>query len=127
MLKSDMRKHIVETHGKDICHKFLQNNCTARRCFFSHNVMIAQNGKRSENQLTPRVPTQQDFFDLSTVRPAERRQEMAKSTSQVTTLPQMWKTDAVQDVISQAITQQMQKIFPQIIAQIKESLHQMNK
>ena len=49
MLKSDMRKHIVETHGKDICHKFLQNNCTARRCFFSHNVMIAQNGKRSEN------------------------------------------------------------------------------
>ena len=89
--------------------------------------MIAQNGKRSENQSTPRVPTQQDFFDLPTVRPAERRQEMAQSISQVTTLPQMWKTDAVQDLILQAITQQIQKIFPQILAQIKECLHQMNK
>ena len=83
--------------------------------------------KRNTQQENLRVPTQQDFFELPTVRPAERRQEMAKSTSQVTTLPQMWKTDAVQDVISQAITQQMQNIFPQIIAQIKESLNQMNK
>ena len=115
MLKSDMRKHIVETHGKDICHKFLQNNCTSRRYFFCHNVMIAQNGKRSENQSTPRVPTQQKNFDLPTVRPAERRQEMAQSTSQVTILPQMWKTDVVQEVILQAITQQIQKYFPRTL------------
>ena len=122
-----MRRHIVEMHGNDICHKFLQNNCTARRCFFSHNIMIAQNVRRSAKQSNSQVPTKQDFYELPTVRPAERRQVVAQPIAPDMPLPQMWKIDPVQEAITQAITQQMQKILPQKIAQVKEILQPQNK
>ena len=127
-LKSDMRRHIVETHGNDICHKFMQNNCTARKCFFSHDVITAQNVIRNAQRDNPRVPTQQDFYELPTARPAGRRQEVAQSLAPAAPMSKMWQMNQFQmpEVIAQAITQQIQTMLPQIIAQIKDIIQPMS-
>ena len=89
--------------------------------------MIAQDVRRSAKQYNSQVPTKQDFYKLPTVRPAERRQVVAQPIAPDMPLQQMWKINPVQEAITQAITQQMQKILPQKIAQVKEILQPQNK
>ena len=90
--------------------------------FFSHDITTAKNVKRNTQQDNLRVPTQQDFFELPTVRPPERRQELAQSTGPATPMPQMWKVNQMQtpEALTQAIAQKIQNMLPQIITQIKE-------
>ena len=35
--KRDLLSHIEQIHGHEICHRYLRNECTARRCLFTHS------------------------------------------------------------------------------------------
>ena len=67
--KRSLMKHIQDTHGNLICHRFQRNECTARRCFFRH-VMIAGNVDGAPRPVAPSAPTSADFPSLHTARPA---------------------------------------------------------
>ena len=65
--KTEMMKHVKETHGNIICKKFLQNECNfGSRCLFKHTSGIAQNVEN--NTVQGRAQTQ-DFQNTLTMRP----------------------------------------------------------
>ena len=113
-LKSDMRKHITETHGSDICHKFLLNNCTARKCFFSHKTHI-------EAQMTER-----DFPSLPTPRPVVGIQvEGQVNQATAKTQPSMSKSsenlEYKQDLKAQ-VMEALTQIMPQLTQHLASAL-----
>ena len=67
--KRDMLKHIGEEHGHEICHRYLQNKCTVRRCLFNHNISNATNLVTNSQERVKSVPTQADFHSLPTTGP----------------------------------------------------------
>ena len=49
-IKNEMLSHIIEKHGNTVCHRFLKNECTVRRCLFSHKISTAKNVEISTTQ-----------------------------------------------------------------------------
>ena len=114
-----MRRHIVNIHGNDICHKFLQNNCTARKCFFSHNVQnVGQ-------------PTSEDFPSLPTSRPVvgiQVESQVNQSTARVQ--PNLQKVPSEINMQLPHVPQQenfsSQDIMT-LMTEIQKTLHMMQK
>ena len=136
--KRDMMKHIEEIHGNDICHRFLNNECRVKRCFFSHNIHTATNVENSGRNMTMLktaaplininetfVSNQEDFPSLPTTGSVVRPQVQTQQTPHMSQGCQM-NQNQIRDITAHAIAEEMKKIMPQIIAQLKESLKTVN-
>ena len=122
--KTDMIKHIKAKHGNEICHNFLLKRCEFQTCMFSHRSDNTPSVVRiSEREMvTPSAPTESDFVDLPTTGPVVRTEERAHPVT-----PQV---EGLQDIIRQVTVQQismhLEQMLPQLIAQISQSITQMN-
>ena len=77
--KKDLLNHIRELHGHTICHRFLKNQCTFRRCLFSHRNTPVTNVERTRDETrSPNLQTQ-DFPKLHATRPVMWSQVVAQS------------------------------------------------
>ena len=56
--KRDLLRHIEQAHGHEICHRYLRNECTARKCLFTHSRPNAS----SAQERTPPVEAQPQVF-----------------------------------------------------------------
>ena len=79
---------IEKVHGHKICHKYLENKCTVRRCLISHIMPYAANEDRNPQGRVSQVPTQADFHSLPTVRPVVWSQAVAQG-SKVPVMPHL--------------------------------------
>ena len=115
--KRELMNHIKDTHGNDICHRYLRNECRQKRCFFSHNI-------HTENTHTRALGTQ-DFPSLPTIRPVVRSQEMAKTPQeQNLALHSLSYQDQnqIKDVTSQVIEACMKEILPRLLFAVSTAL-----
>ena len=77
--RKDMLSHIKEKHGHIPCHRFLKNECTVRRCLFSHNTLPVTNVEISSPAPRARAPPAQDFQNLHATRPVMWSQVVAET------------------------------------------------
>ena len=101
--KSEMINHIKEKHGNTICHKYLRNECTVRRCFYRHDIQNAPNLERTQETS---FTTAQDFPSLPTTRPVVSSQVSAQN-------PHPQEIQATQQTI-EALTKQMSSMLNQM-------------
>ena len=86
--KSDLLRHIEEKHGHEICHRYLQNKCTVRRCLFRHIMPNAPNVHRISQGGVTQVSTQANFCSLPTAGPVVWSQAVAQG-SKIPVMPRM--------------------------------------
>ena len=117
--RKDLLNHIREQHGNTPCYRFLNNECTVRRCLFSHKTSPAINVERIYQEARAPQSTQ-DFPNLHATRPVMWSQVVAENPqtqAQVTPTPHMGTTQ---------IPLNMLNMIPQIVSQIMIALTQQN-
>ena len=83
--KKDLINHIKQSHGNKIYHRYLQNKCTERNCFFSHTILGTFRVPTS-----PEIYNSEDFSSLPAIRPSVGSQGLAHNNSyQVKTVYKM--------------------------------------
>ena len=88
--KREMLSHIRERHGNTLCHRYLRNECTVRRCLFSHRSSTATNVVIRPLEARAPAPPSQDFPNLHATRPVMWSQVVAQSPQiQAQGLPNM--------------------------------------
>ena len=116
--KRDLRRHIEEIHGHEICHRYIQNKCTVRRCLFSHIMPNAPNVDRiSQGRVAP-VPTQADFHSLPTAGPVVWSQAVAQGPK----APVMSNLSAEAQNKNKTLEAQVLQTLIQMVPQITQQL-----
>ena len=123
--KREMLSHIREKHGNTLCHRFLRNECTVRRCLFSHIRPRAANVETIFLAAGAQAPPSQDFPNLHATRPVMWSQVVANNP-QPAALPtlQMKQLDLAQirEVTVQTISVEIEKLLPQILRELTSKL-----
>ena len=114
--KRDMLKHINIAHGQETCHRFLRNECTVRRCLFSHNILTASNEQRGTHEGAAPHPTSADFHSLPTARPVV----WSRAVAQGPKTPVMPKT--FEEQVLQTLTQMMPQITQQLVTALRTGM-----
>ena len=127
-IRREMLSHIREKHGSTVCHRFLKNECTVRRCLFSHKISTATNVERSFLESRAPAPLAQDFPDLHATRPVMWSQMVAKSPhAQAQPMPNVSEHLQNQNRSLEAqVKEAMAQMIPQLISQIVTTLKSMS-
>ena len=110
-----MLNHIRELHGNTPCHRFLKNECTFRRCLFSHKTPPATNVERIPKETSAQTSGTQDFPNLHATRPVMWSQVVAQSPQ---TQAQVMPSPPTQ------LNQNLINMIPQIVSQVITALSQ---
>ena len=116
--KRDLRRHIEEIHGHEICHRYIQNKCTVRRCLFSHIMPNAPNVDRISQRRVAPVPTQADFHSLPTAGPVVWSQAVAQGPK----APVMSNLSAEAQNKNKTLEAQVLQTLVQMVPQITQQL-----
>ena len=116
--KRDLRRHIEEIHGHEICHRYIQNKCTVRRCLFSHIMPNAPNVDRISQRRVAPVPTQADFHSLPTAGPVVWSQAVAQGPK----APVMSNLSAEAQNKNKTLEAQVLQTLIQMVPQITQQL-----
>ena len=122
--KTDIIKHIKAKHGNEICHNFLLKRCEFQNCMFSHSSTNAQCVEIiSEREMeTPSAPTESDFFNPSTIGPVVRAEERAQPQTPQGEGLSSQQQEMIRQVTVRQITMHIEKMLPQILANITEAM-----
>ena len=121
MSKRELGNHIIDEHGQTMCHQFLKNECTRRRCYYSHRTL--QNVVEPSKQAS--ALTSQDFPNLPTTRPVVGSQETAQTPQDQSPAlhslsPQV--QNQIRDLTSQVIETHMKAILPQLLVAVSAAM-----
>ena len=122
--KSDLLRHIEEKHGHEICHRYLQNKCTVRRCLFRHIMPNAPNVHRISQGGVTQVSTQANFRSLPTAGPVVWSQAVARG-SEIPVMPRVSieVQDEFKKTTAHIIESQLKEILPQFLAAVTAALN----
>ena len=122
--KRDLLKHIKEANGQEICHRYLGNKCTVRRCIFSHNVSNAPNVDRTSQGRVAQVPTQAYFHSLPTAGPVVWSRVVAKGTKPPTVHKLSEEAqNEIRNMTTHMIETQIKDMLPKILATVTAALN----
>ena len=117
-------KHIKQKYGQEICHRYLHNECTAKRCLFTHRRPTNSSGSIRAQEGRALVPTSTDFNSHPTAGPAVCSQEVSQGPK-APTVPRLSieARNKIKNMTAHMIESQMKDMLPHNLAAVSSALN----